>query len=415
MYREPLAPTPEPWPSPYLDELAAWENTVSPYSSRNRPLMSLSAFQLEHIAAKLQNAHRGLLLIGRLSTQEEYSAARKLAADIPWPVFADIGSHCRYYSSTNTNIHYYDSLLHSESFRRFCSPDFILHIGDVFVSKRLQEHLATIHPDYIQLHPRNDNRDPIHRVTQHYQVDIARACDKLRTMEDIIFPPSALLTKLQEVNQSVSTCINTYVKNEKALSEITIASIIKTMCPVGISLFIGNSMPIRDMDTVVDSCKANYIGVNRGVSGIDGNIATAAGMAWASDTPTLALVGDTTALHDLNSLALLHKTGAPVILIIINNGGGGIFSFLPIAQYKDLLGAYFTNAHSLHFEKAASLFDLPYYCAGTATELEQHLQTAINDKRHAVIEVIVNRDDNIHAHQALADRCVQESEAFFSE
>lgn len=41
--------------------------------------------------------------------------------------------------------------------------------------------------------------------------------------------------------------------------------------------------------------------------------------------PTLAIVGDLSALYDLNSLALLRQASAPLVLIVVNNNGGQIF------------------------------------------------------------------------------------------
>ncbi len=62
---------------------------------------------------------------------------------------------------------------------------------------------------------------------------------------------------------------------------------------------------------------------NRGASGIDG-CSTAAGVQRASGKPTLAIVGDLSALYDLNALALLRRS-APLVLIVVNNNGGQIF------------------------------------------------------------------------------------------
>ena len=50
---------------------------------------------------------------------------------------------------------------------------------------------------------------------------------------------------------------------------------------------------------------------NRGASGIDGLISTAAGVQRASAKSTLAIVG-ISALYDLNALALLRQASAPV-------------------------------------------------------------------------------------------------------
>jgi 2-succinyl-5-enolpyruvyl-6-hydroxy-3-cyclohexene-1-carboxylate synthase len=46
----------------------------------------------------------------------------------------------------------------------------------------------------------------------------------------------------------------------------------------------------------------------------------------ASAKSTLAIVGDLSALYDLNALALLRQASAPFVLIVVNNNGGQIFS-----------------------------------------------------------------------------------------
>ncbi|WP_312721999.1 thiamine pyrophosphate-dependent enzyme, partial [Escherichia sp. AM3] len=58
---------------------------------------------------------------------------------------------------------------------------------------------------------------------------------------------------------------------------------------------------------------------NRGACGIDGLISTAAGVQRASAKSTLAIVGDLSALYDLNALALLRRASAPFVLIVVNN------------------------------------------------------------------------------------------------
>ena len=76
--------------------------------------------------------------------------------------------------------------------------------------------------------------------------------------------------------------------------------------------------------------------LNRGASGIDGLISTGCGFSAGLKKPLTLLIGDLSAIHDLNSFKILAESKMPVFLVIINNHGGGIFSFLPISQKKNV-------------------------------------------------------------------------------
>ena len=77
--------------------------------------------------------------------------------------------------------------------------------------------------------------------------------------------------------------------------------------------------------------------------------------------PTTAVLGDTSALHDLNSLALLKQATQPLVVVILNNDGGSIFHMLPVPKEDDLLERYYRQPHGLHFEHAAKMFGLGYF------------------------------------------------------
>jgi len=85
------------------------------------------------------------------------------------------------------------------------------------------------------------------------------------------------------------------------------------------------------------------VGANRGASGIDGVLSSAAGFAAGLRSPATLVVGDLSFLHDTNGLALLRGGGGgggdgggePLTVVVVNNGGGGIFSFLPVASAVD--------------------------------------------------------------------------------
>jgi len=104
-------------------------------------------------------------------------------------------------------------------------------------------------------------------------------------------------------------------------------------------LVLGASRLIREVDRVVPGKKI-AVHANRGLAGIDGTVATAVGIALASQAVegataggiTRVLLGDLTLLHDAGSL--LFGVGEPrprIQLIVGNDGGGTIFDSLEVA------------------------------------------------------------------------------------
>src|SRR4051812_18247209 len=107
-------------------------------------------------------------------------------------------------------------------------------------------------------------------------------------------------------------------------------------------LVLGASRLIRDADRHVPG-KRIRVHANRGLSGIDGTIATALGVAaGAGDDPraaagtTRVLLGDLTLLHDAGGLLMPPGERRPrVQLVVGNDGGGTIFDGLEVAGTAD--------------------------------------------------------------------------------
>jgi 2-succinyl-5-enolpyruvyl-6-hydroxy-3-cyclohexene-1-carboxylate synthase len=171
--------------------------------------------------------------------------------------------------------------------------------------------------------------------------------------------------------------------------------------PAHYALFLSNSMPVRDANSFFFPrfYRAPIFG-NRGLSGIDGNIATAIGLAQGAQRPLLAVLGDLAALHDLNSLAQIKKAKAPVIFLVINNQGGAIFHFLPIAQKKDVLEEFFVGAHDFNFEAAAAMFHIPYHSVTDFSIVSR----ALKEEKSCILELDTNRVENHALHESIQEK-----------
>ena len=116
-------------------------------------------------------------------------------------------------------------------------------------------------------------------------------------------------------------------------------------------------------------------------------------MAAATGRTTFIVVGDVTALHDLNSLLLASQTPNATI-VVINNNGGGIFRRLPISQHEPPFTDRFLTPHGRTFEHAAAMFALNYIRAENRAQFEQAVETAVTHPAPRLIELITNGDQD---------------------
>ncbi len=155
-------------------------------------------------------------------------------------------------------------------------------------------------------------------------------------------------------------------------------------------LVFAASRLIREADRVVPGKKI-AVHANRGLAGIDGTIATAMGIALASqaaDMPvgsgrpggangtTRVVLGDLALLHDVGSL--LIGTGEPrprIQLIVGNDGGGSIFDSLEVAAGPpaDAFDRVLYTPHRVRFEELAAGYGWEYRRVTNRGELDEAL------------------------------------------
>jgi 2-succinyl-5-enolpyruvyl-6-hydroxy-3-cyclohexene-1-carboxylate synthase len=133
--------------------------------------------------------------------------------------------------------------------------------------------------------------------------------------------------------QAASALTQSVLSKEKNLqpdqmNEPNFARVLVKALPSKVNIFIGASRPARDMEAMAGKRSDIRLFHNRGLAGIDGNIATMFGIAQ-SGRKTFGVIGDLTFLHDLG--ALVNPPMVDLTIFIIDNNGGGIFSTLPQA------------------------------------------------------------------------------------
>jgi len=345
--------------------------------------LTLSSLAVEHWAKKLMHSEKGVIVVGSLATSRSLKSIFTLAEHLDWPILPDILSGIRSEGMHPNVISHYEMVLKSAP---PAPPDSILHFGDRLVSKPLLKWMESSAPSLNVLVADHPHRhDPTHSLTHRIQCDPTLFCEQLAPK---LPRRISWLHTWKSMSQIIEGHIDEFLPAD---SEAGFIRYLHHHLPPHYAIFCANSMPIRDLDNLYfPRFHRGPIFGKRGSSGIDGNIATAIGIAEGCGRPTVAILGDTTALHDLNSLAQLQSSKYPVILLIINNSGGGIFSFLPVAEKKEFVEEYIAAAHPWQFEHAASMFHLPY---------TNDLHTALRHEKSCIVELKTSRAENVRHHQ----------------
>jgi 2-succinyl-5-enolpyruvyl-6-hydroxy-3-cyclohexene-1-carboxylate synthase len=337
----------------------------------------------------------GVIAIGTLFHPRDLNPILQLAKNLKWPIFADILSNARF-QSTNEQIFYFDWILKKHPSLK---PHTILHFGERLTSKTYLE-WAENATRLIHVSPQTMLQDPSRLLTERVISDIVPFC---RTAQ--IHPtPDSWLSQWKEADLEIKHYLHAHFQNSSLCTEAHAFHTFSNHFDPAWALYLGSGMPIRDANHYFFPPSSAGCFSNRGLSGIDGNIASGAGISKGLQTPLVLWIGDQATLHDLNSLPLLNQTKHPVLLIISNNFGGGIFSHLPIAQDTEHFESLFVNAHSWQFASAATLFDLPYYKAESIDGLISAWENAKH--KSGVIELITSRDVNFTFHQKLFSSCI---------
>ncbi len=309
----------------------------------------------EDAAALLQriDGQRVVVVVGAV-TPAEAGNIKRIAAHLGAPVLADPQSHLRGAGCVTTA----DLLTAAGALDRR-RPDVVLRFGGLPTSKPLWTWLAD-HPEVEQIVVDPAGwRDATNSATVVVRSGASAVAAAVCAQRSATVPWSAEWDRLDAV---VTAAVATATEAGERLDEPSVARTVVASLKDEDVLYVGSSMPIRDVDTFGGPTGPDVtIVANRGANGIDGLVSSALGAA-ATGRRTVALCGDVTALHDIGALAGMARHDVPLTLVIVDNDGGGIFSFLPQADptrvptgvFEELFG----TPHGVDFVDVARSFGL---------------------------------------------------------
>ncbi len=276
---------------------------------------------------QIQTAQLGVLCIGQTEPFIDSSELITIINRFNWPTIVD-ATHHQLKVLPNVAQSADDAALALEDQH----PDLILYIGGPWVSKKMAQYIET-------------NASKVIHLTQSYKPVAPMPNNSIRIMLNELLNLNNLSSQWLDI-ESLNKVTHNRLSALPKTSEFSQVKRFLTRLPVTVDCFISNSLPIRYVDQLVlPNVKQLYC--NRGASGIDGNIATIAGLCLEETAvPLLAIVGDLAALYDLNAFLLLNSAKRPFTIVILNNGGGCIFEKLPISKTYHKFDDHFKLKHN---------------------------------------------------------------------
>lgn len=333
------------------------------------------------------DSQKGVICAGGFLSHPEQNTILKIAEKLQMPILWDVQNTFRF-QVHHLSIPFYDLILDKIQ----PEADVILHFGGSLTSKRLNSWIEKSRAKYIRIHPELANQDFLNKNKTYILSSYESFLNQMPAQKEV--------SQLLRVFQEEVKALDNVLQNEFSdLNEMTLPyHLLKETKDC--NLFVGSSMPIRDLERFGKTGNVRIFS-NRGASGIDGNLATAIGIAQATQIQTLAFVGDLTFLYDLNSLTMVNSLENPFKVIVVNNSGGGIFSFLPISQIqKETFEKYFTTPHDFKFKDCGSFFGMKYFELNSVEDLK----SALRYDGHCIMELKSDIDMNVKLHRELTQK-----------
>lgn len=305
------------------------------------------------------------------------AAAQAYARSTRAPLLAEPSSNARYGPNA---IGTYRLLLGGPSAAEI---ERVVCFGHPTLSRPVQRLLARSDTELIMVDPSTEWVDPGQQANR-----LARSVTGMPG-------DPAWLRRWQDADRRVRMEMDEILDREEALTGWQVAAAVWSAVDPRDALVVASSSPVRDLDLAPVRASAPTVWANRGLSGIDGTLSTAVGVALLSPRRgTTALVGDLAFLHDLNGLVIGPDEPRPALRVVVaNDDGGSIFHTLEQGgrSYAQAFERIFGTPH--HADLGALVTGLGH--RHTRVDDLASLRTALSEPPEG-IEVVECRVDRSH-------------------
>ncbi|MCD6392982.1 MAG: 2-succinyl-5-enolpyruvyl-6-hydroxy-3-cyclohexene-1-carboxylic-acid synthase, partial [Planctomycetes bacterium] len=128
-YRQPLEPQDPAVDEGYTAGIQHWRQNEHPFTSYAAPCVTPAGDSFKSLCAMIDKTDRGMIVAGRLDSDEQRTAVLKLAGKLNWTVYADVASGLRFTDAAAHIIRYFDQDMLSPGFNEQVAPTTVLHVG----------------------------------------------------------------------------------------------------------------------------------------------------------------------------------------------------------------------------------------------------------------------------------------------
>lgn len=389
------------------------ENTPPPRVLRSLPTEIIpSAETADAFVSSWQKASKRMIVVGTGYRDESLNKLLNVLADSTETlIVAENLSNISGPAIVSTPDLFFASL--SEDEKSILKPDLLVTIGHSVVSKQLKSYLRSYQPaEHWQLQTELPYADTYRALTHIVPVKGMRLLELVLNVQahqtsnpviDIhpelpelsVLASSAELLSVEShhyrslitaVSNRTSTRSRAYIQ-QLPLSDIAVFRDLLPLVPAGWVVQLANSTPVRISQFFETRADLRYF-CNRGTSGIEGSVATAAGSAFASGLPTLLISGDLSFLYDSNGL---WNANFPrnLKIVVLNNEGANIFSMIGDQKVIERCQPFFDASHSVNLEALCKAYGIEYRFFAENNSVEASMQNESINRGSALADVIV--------------------------
>ena len=407
-FRKPLEPTPVAGDVPAdLDtETVLGREDDREYVKTTSGVPELDDDRLRKLAEDLE-VERGLIVAGPADAPGvDHEAITALAHATGFPVVADPLSGLRFggHNRVTAVLGGYDAYLDERVTADWPDPEVVFRIGASPTSKPLRKYLARTDARQFVVDPAGEWREAEYAATDLVVADPSRLAGTLSRI--VRAPKDASWTeRWQAAEEAHWNAVDDAVENGESFEGRVLADV-ADVAPEPSTIFVSNSMPVRDVDRFARPAARNLTVLgNRGASGIDGITSTALGAGSATTDDLTLVTGDIAYYHDLTGLLAVGRCDVDATIVVVNNDGGGIFHMLPIEDYDPPFTGQFKTPHGLDFEPTGDLFGMAFARVDPEGFRDTYAEAVASEGTH-VVEVTSDAEESHRVRESLQEQVV---------